>query len=181
MIMTHCSGDEFATLVRQILVVEKRRPICDVAMAMGMEYANFHARVCGRVRFKAEEISQLIGQIPDLRLCDFLLRNTPFVAVERPAATKGSNEGAMRSAVRLSTACLAAIEQISLSLVKGQLDPIEYAQLLTHVTEANRAMSGLQAALPGLAPRRIFLGEARTAKPQITQHEVPDEQFALSD
>jgi len=154
-------GDEFATLVRQILVIEKRRSIRDVAASLGMEYANFHARVCGRVSFKAGEINQLIREVPDPRLCDFLLRDTPYLAVPGLRPTEASNEGALRAAIRLAGESLATIEQISDSLVEGQLEPAGYEQLVEHVREAERAVGTLRAALPGLAPRKFRLGEVR--------------------
>lgn len=163
MAKAYSGGDEFAALVRQILVVEKRQSIRDVAAALGMEYANFHARVCGRVCFKAAEISQLIHAVPDLRLCDFLLRNTPYLAVQRPRQAEASNESALHAAIRLASECLATIEQITDSLMEGQLDPVGYDRLLTHVGEAERAVGNLRAALPGLAPRKFRLGKARAA------------------
>ena len=83
-------GDGFSKLVYQILVIEKRRAIRDVAAAVGMEYASFHARVIGRTHFKAEEVSRLIAEVPDPRLCDYLLRNTGFIAVPPPFAASGS-------------------------------------------------------------------------------------------
>ena len=77
-------GDQFSRLVRHILVKEKRDSISSLASAMGMSYANFHARVIGRVRFRPDEINQLIHVLPDPRLSEFLLRGTAFMAVARP-------------------------------------------------------------------------------------------------
>ena len=51
-------GDTFSNLVRHILMVEKQRSIREVALAMRMDYANLHARISGRTRFKPEEISR---------------------------------------------------------------------------------------------------------------------------
>jgi hypothetical protein len=151
-------GDEFATLVRQILVIEKRHSLRDVAAALGMEYANFHARVCGRVHFKAEEINRLIREVPDVRLCDFLLRHTRYLPVERPHAGEFSHEGALHAATRVAGECLAVIEQITASVVHGRLEPAAYEVLVTHVHEAERAVATLLAALPGLAPRKFRSG-----------------------
>jgi len=140
--------------VRQILIIEKRQPVRDVAVALGMEYANFHARVTGRTRFKASEMSALISEIPDPRLCDVLLRNTPFVAVARPTSRERLNESALHAATRLTTESVAAVEQISSAMVKGQFETCEYEQLVARVAEAERAVCALRLSLFSLAPRR---------------------------
>src|SRR4051794_3710174 len=100
-------GDGFSRLVRQVLVIEKRRPMRDVAEALGMDYAIFHARVAGRTRFKPEEISRLIREIPDPRLCDFLLRDTAFMAVERHAPAIPTKGCAFQMALRLANESIA--------------------------------------------------------------------------
>jgi uncharacterized glyoxalase superfamily metalloenzyme YdcJ len=145
--------DPVSALVRQILIIEKRQPIRDVASALGMEYANFHARVTGRTRFKAAEMSSLISEIPDPRLCDVLLRNTPFVAVPRPASQERTNDSALRAATRLVSEGVAAIERIGEAMAHGTLDPPDYDRLAAHVAEAERAVCVLRQGLLALAPR----------------------------
>jgi len=164
---TQRGSDQFATLVRQILVVEKRRSICDVAAALGMEYANFHARVCGRVHFKAHEINQLIRAVPDVRLCEFLLRDTLYLPVVRPQPTETTNESALHATTHLAGLCLGIIEAISDAAMERHLEPAAYDQLVTQVHEAEHAVANLLAALPGLAPRQSRLGGARSSAEQI--------------
>ena len=157
----HARGDEFSRLVYQILVIEKRRAIRDVAAAAGMEYASFHARVIGRTHFKAQEVSRLIAEVPDPRLCDYVLRNTSFVAVPRPMATATPRQSAFQAAVQLASESLATIGHIGSTLLDGQLDQEGYEHLSNHVREAERAVSNLRAGLMALLPRTSRFGEAR--------------------
>jgi len=145
-------GDELSRLVYKILVTEKRRPIREIAAAIGMEYASFHARVIGRTHFKAEEMSRLIREVPDPRLCDYLLRNTAFVAVPRPAATLNPTLGIFQAAVHLANESLATVEHIGETLAGADLGPLAFEHLSTHVAEAERAVSNLRASLLSLVP-----------------------------
>jgi len=124
----------------------------DVADAVGMEYANFHARVIGRTRFKAAEMSALIREIPDCRLCDLLLRDTPFIAVPRPEGHNGSRTIGLREAARLTAESAAAVQHLSTAAVRGYLEPKEYEQLAAHITEAERAVAAIRFSLFALAP-----------------------------
>jgi len=158
-------GDGFSSLVRQVLVIEKRRSLRDVAEALGMDYANFHARVIGRTRFKPEEISALIREVPDSRLCDYLLRDTPFMAVQRPAPTTPtpSSGCAFHMALRLATESLAALEQIGDSLAEGHQESGHYDELAMHIQEAERAVCDLRGRMSSLAPRKAASREPRNA------------------
>ncbi len=147
-------GDGFSQLVRQVLVIEKHRPMRDVAVALGMDYALFHARVAGRTRFKPEEISGLVREIPNSRLCDFLLRDTAFMAVERPAPSIPAKGCAFHMALRLATESIAALEQIGKSLADGQLEPTRYDELGRHIQEAERAVCDLRATISMMAPHK---------------------------
>jgi hypothetical protein len=153
-------GDELSRLVYKILVTEKRRPIREIAAAIGMEYASFHARVIGRTHFKAEEMSRLIREVPDPRLCDYLLRNTQFVAVPRPAPTMNPTLGVFQAAVHLATESLATVEHVGETLAGAEAGPIAFEHLSAHVQEAERAVSNLRASLLSLMP-----GSSRPADP----------------
>jgi hypothetical protein len=143
-------GDELSRLVYQILVTEKRRPIREIATAVGMEYASFHARVIGRTHFKADEMSRLIREVPDPRLCDYLLRNTQFVAVPRPAPSTNPTLGVFQAAVQLATESLATVGHIGETLAGAEAGPVAFEHLSAHVQEAERAVSNLRASLLSL-------------------------------
>jgi hypothetical protein len=159
----HTRGDEFSRLVYQILVVEKRRAIRDVAASVGMEYASFHARVIGRTHFKAEEVSRLIAEVPDPRLCDYLLRNTIFVAVPKPASTVNPKQNAFQAAVQLATEGMATLGHLGETLLNGQFDQAGYEHLSNHIREAERAVGTLRASLIALMPRNPRLSDTRPA------------------
>ena len=42
----------FASVTHRLLVVEKMKPVADVARALGMKYATLHARIIGRIPFR---------------------------------------------------------------------------------------------------------------------------------
>jgi hypothetical protein len=93
-------GSGFAAIAHRVLVRERRRPMRDVAAALGLSYAALHARVSGRVPFSPLDISLLLQEIPDLRLVDALLRHTRFVAFEKPHPARGvAGTGALQAAV----------------------------------------------------------------------------------
>ncbi|MBS0644451.1 MAG: phage regulatory CII family protein [Acetobacteraceae bacterium] len=174
-------GDEFSRLVYRILVTEKRRAIRDVAAAVGMEYASFHARVIGRTHFKAEEVSRLIAEVPDPRLCDYLLSNTAFVAVPRPMPSRTPQQSTFQAAVQLATESLATIAHIGETVLGGQLDTSGYEHLSNHVREAERAVSNLRAGLLSMMPRKSR-PEARPDRPDPVPSTVaaPQEPAAVT-
>jgi hypothetical protein len=140
-------GDEFSRLVRQILVGEKRDRICSVASAMGMSYANFHARVIGRVHFRPDEISQLIRALPDPRLCEFLLRDTAFMAVARPGPASHATGDALHTAIYLASEALAIIDGIGDTFLHGDSDAGDAGLMRHHLHEAEIAIGSLRASL----------------------------------
>lgn len=149
-------ADGFARLVHQILVVEKRRPVRDVAAALGMDYANFQARLMGRVRFRPIEIVCLLHELPDQRLCDYLLQGSPYVAVPRPdpsAAAPAHDASALQSAGAMSLQCAISVAKISDAVSNGGLQPSEIDELRSHLMEAERALLALRAKLPQLLRR----------------------------
>jgi hypothetical protein len=160
-------GDELSRLVYQILVTEKRRPIREIAAAVGMEYASFHARVIGRTHFKAEEMSRLIREVPDPRLCDYLLRNTRFVAVPRPEPSTNPTLGVFEAALQLMSESLATVGHIGETLSEGKTNPAAFEHLSAHVREAERAVSNLRASLLSLVPNREI-----SAKKLPPEHEA---------
>ncbi len=140
-------GDQFSRLVRHILVKEKRDSISSLASAMGMSYANFHARVIGRVRFRPDEINQLIHVLPDPRLSEFLLRGTAFMAVARPRPDSRSSGDALHTATHLASVALAIIDKIGDTFTQGDSDPGGADLMRDHVHQAEIAIGSLRASL----------------------------------
>lgn len=142
-------GGAFAAIVHRALVRERRRPMRDVASAMGLSYAAFHARVSGHVPFSPAEVALLLHELPDIRLVDCLLRHTRFVAFERPSPARAEGgAGALRAAA-------AAMEALA-GLVSGLAQEAEgrgdarapSAGPLERLEELQRAVATLAFVLP---------------------------------
>lgn len=107
--------DGFARAAYRVLVEEKRYSAKDVARALGMKYATFHARLIGRVPFRPDEIVALLREAPDIRLVDALLSSSPFVAIPKvDSPSDAPADGVMRIAIEAiaeATTALAEIER----------------------------------------------------------------------
>lgn len=135
---------DFAEIVREILIVERRKSVREVADALGIEYPNFYARVTGRVFFRPNEIAKLFKIIPDKRLFDCLLRDSGYIAVERSLAqdstASGGSEDAISAAFRLSTDTLSILKLLS----GGIPTPQQSEEIRSYIYEAERAVAALR-------------------------------------
>ncbi len=142
-------GGGFAAIVHQILIRERRRPMRDVAAALGLSYAALHARVSGRVPFSPMDINLLLHEVPDVRLVDALLRHTRFVAFEKPHPARS---GGGATAIEAATAALrniAALVEDLAGLAEGRRPPRDGAAAPeARLEEAQRAIAALAFALP---------------------------------
>ncbi len=140
----------FARLIHQILVIEKKQPLQHIADRLGMAYPTLYARVKGRVAFSAEEIKQLIRELGDIRLVDYLLEGSDLLAVKIPRyrACIQDREQQLHAAVT-------AVKEAALmldSLEQDELEKDRYMERLQiHLTEAERALAGVRAGLPSAA------------------------------
>lgn len=150
-------ADGFSRLAHRILVQEKVARLHDVATALEMSYANLYARVTGRVTFKPAEISRLIRAVPDQRLCEFLLHDSDFVAVRRPAAGMVGRTDVLHAATTLAEQALAIIAQAGDALAGGTARPLAQEQIQRHVTAAENALCALRIGLP-LLMSAVLLG-----------------------
>jgi hypothetical protein len=148
-------GGAFAAIVHRALVRERRRPMRDVASAMGLSYAAFHARVSGRVPFSPAEVALLLHELPDMRLVDCLLRHTRFVAFERPSPARAEGgAGALRAAAAAMEALAGLVSGLALE-AEGRGDAREpSAHPLERLEEVPRAVATLAFVLPPLVDAR---------------------------
>lgn len=143
--------NEFARLVRQILVVEKRRAVRDVATALRMTYGTFYGRMSGRVPFRPEELNELLRVLPDRRLADCLLAHTDFIAVPRVGASDPSSDTRnTNAAIHAAEESLAALKGINEAIANGRDDEAQRHTIEMHIHEAQRALGSLQITLPDL-------------------------------
>ncbi len=142
---------EFVPLLHQILVRERRNSMREVADALGMSYAAFHARVIGRVPFSPGEINALLREISDIRLVDALLRHTRFSALERPQPG-GSSVGvnAQGAALHALQEIVGALKDMAPDRGPPELDAETVEHIDAHLNEAQRALATLRLVLTQL-------------------------------
>lgn len=141
----------FFEIARRILIVEKVRPLRDVAHDMGMEYATLYSRVTGRSPFKPEEMTALIRHVPDIRLVDSLLNGTDFIAVDRiPENGWGNASEAMSAALKSTQQLIEVLLQLHFSKIDGAAPVAARHDIEAHVIEAERSLARLKLALPHL-------------------------------
>lgn len=145
--MSESRSATFAALVHQILVVERQRPVREVAEALGMKYATFYARMIGRVPFDADEINAVLREVPDSRLIDCLLTDTGFIGVRRqPAAAAGAsrNIGPIEIALHALEESVGIVRDITCALANGGLKAEVCHRIEDHVVEAERDLAALR-------------------------------------
>jgi hypothetical protein len=138
-------GSDFARLVYTILVIEKRWRLDEVAAAMGLKYDTLYSRVSGRVAFSADEIRALLRCAPDPRLANYVLRDSPFIAIDRVIAdelqdNKNIHFGATHSVLQVAEV-LRAVEQ---ALDDDRLDHRERAEVMRSIDQAERSLASLR-------------------------------------
>lgn len=149
--MNAMTRSNFSEVARTILILEKKRPLRDVAAAMGMEYATLYSRVIGRTPFRSEEINALLIAVPDIRLIDSLLQETHFIGVERIEANGwGNGVEAIGAALRSAQELLEVIADLH-STVGKRLNSLERGHIESHTHEAERALARLRLAIPHLS------------------------------
>ena len=148
-------GSDFAALVHRMLVRERRRPMRDVASALGLSYAAFHARVSGRVPFSPAEVALLLHEVPDMRLVDCLLRHTRFVAFERPAPARAEpGAGPLRAAARAIAELSGLVADLAIAIEGRHGAAAAAAGQAARLEEIQRAVATLAFLLPQQAEAR---------------------------
>lgn len=146
-------GEDFAALVYKILVIEKKPTLETVAEKLEMKYSTLYARVNARVPFSAEEINRLIAIVDDKRLCDFLLRGTGFIAVERideiddVDPLESVRSGATASLLEASD----VLREVELGLSDQRIDHRDRTRIEAEIDDAERALAGLRLVLKDIA------------------------------
>lgn len=141
--------DNFARAAYNVLVEEKRYAAKEIARALGMKYATFHARLIGRVPFRPEEIVALLREAPDIRLVDALLSASPFVAVPKVAASPDApNDGVVTMAIEAVNQAAQALAEIEAAQRDSRLaDPQRKGTVNNHILSAERALAQVRTRL----------------------------------
>lgn len=145
--MAQGNGGTFAELAHRLLVHERGWSLQEVAERMGMKYHTLYARLRGRVSFTPEEVRSLIAIVPDARLANFLLEDTPFIAVDRTAAQPPGPGDLHRSATRSVLEVSDVLRAVEIGLADMKIDHQDKARIAQELNDAERALAALRARL----------------------------------
>lgn len=138
-------GQDFADLVYQIVIAEKRIAAERLAAAMGLAYNAFYARIRNRVSFSADEIRSLISVMPDPRLASYLLRGTRFVPADRVEGILADDVREIhRAATRIVIEATDVLETVEVALTDGRLDHRDAMLVRRDIEIAERALATLR-------------------------------------
>jgi hypothetical protein len=84
----HETHGGFTALVNRRLLTENRVRPRDLAEALGLSYHGLHARLTGRTSFVPAELKRLFRHYPDPPIADYLLAETQYISMPRPASTE---------------------------------------------------------------------------------------------
>jgi hypothetical protein len=151
--MPNTGRQNFAALLRHILVTEQNRKLKDIAEQVVLSARNFYGRVTGRIQFTPEEINRVLRAVPDPRLGDWLLAGTELGCTHR---THAAVPTPVSTAVDIA---LASVEQTMGALRNVlQMHPPRPATVAAitatagHVEEAQRQLATLLATLNARQP-----------------------------
>ncbi len=145
--------DPFSHLIYQLLVIEKRAPVAEVAATLGLSPSALYGRMQGRARFRVEEVRALIAVLDDQRLLRWFVDDSRFVVARRPRP-----DAVRRSVIDATSEALHGAVDLMRVVAKAlddglPLDHRDRAAILTEVVEAETAIANLRAAVDHSAQR----------------------------
>jgi len=146
------SPREFASLLYQLLIVEEVKTVKETAAALDMKEQSLYSRLYGRVRFSAEEAKAILHFLKDVRVADFFLSGSPFVAVSRaPDAEDQSHENVRNQASSTLFDVTDLMREVETSLSDdGRIDHREKARIQARLIEAERSLTALRKCIQDL-------------------------------
>lgn len=140
-------GNDFARIVYQMLVVEKIQTLEQLAPKLGLTYDTLHARINSRVTFSANEIAAIIAEIPDLRLINYFLDNSPYIAVKRHDGATDLNDTVQRGATRSVLEASDVLREVERGLRDDKIDHQDKIRIKKEIASTERALAGLRSML----------------------------------
>jgi hypothetical protein len=148
-------GQEFAELVHHVLFGGNTFSPKAIASAMGISYDTLYARARNEVMLSADEIRALISVAPDVRLVNYLLRGTNFVAADRIGADETDNELIHRGATRIVIEATDVLEAVERALGDARIDHRDALGIVAEIEAAERALASLRLRVKRVAPNIV--------------------------
>ncbi len=144
-------GKDFATLLYKLLIVEEVKSVKQVAAALGMKEQSLYSRLYGRVRFSVEETRDILRIIDDVRVADFMLDGSAFVAVSRTDDDDVNGEGVRNQASSTLFDVTDLMREVEVSLSDdGRIDHREKIKIEERLLEAERSLTALRKTIKDL-------------------------------
>ncbi len=149
------SGKDFATLLYKLLIVEEVQSVKQVASALGMKEQSLYSRLYGRVRFSVEEARQILIILGDVRIADYFLEGTPYVAIARTAQTEQAAEDVRSQASTTLFDVTDLMREVEKSLSDdGRIDHREKVRIEERLQEAERSLTALRQVVQDIGGKR---------------------------
>jgi hypothetical protein len=136
----------FSELAYQIIVVERRGRVAELAGALGVSAPVVYSRLNGRTRFRPDEVRRLIEALDDQRLLRFFADNSRYVVARRPIgeeveAITDATAKTLHEAIDLMQIVTGALED------GLKLDDRDRRAILKEVKDAETAIANLRVAV----------------------------------
>ncbi len=142
---------EFATLLYKLLIVEEVQSVKQVAAALEMKEQSLYSRLYGRVRFSVEEARRILQILGDVRIADFMLDSSIFVAVSRSEGGDDRSEGVRTQASSTLFDVTDLMREVEASLSDdGRIDHREKVKIKERLLEAERSLTALRETIKDL-------------------------------
>ncbi len=136
---------DFATLLYKLLIVEEVQSVKQVASKLGMKEQSLYSRLYGRVRFSVEEAKAILTILNDVRIADFFLEDSPFVAVARPNEIEPCSENVRTQTSSTLFDVTDLMREVEVSLSNdGRIDHREKVKIEERLLEAERSLTALR-------------------------------------
>lgn len=112
--------DDFAAVLRRVLIHEKRGSINGIAGALGLAPRTFYARLHNQSRFAPNEVAILLREVRDPRLAEWLFARSALVVVNRTADVDSANAADF---MQQALTCATASSDILLALIEEMETP----------------------------------------------------------
>ncbi len=140
-------GLEFSKLVQNIITGTKSWSVKVTADLMSMTVDKLRSRIRlddNRVPFSPEEIRSLIAAMPDVRIVDYFLEDSPFIAAKRYDPNVELEENIHQFTAKFSIEAAEVYKVVQESLLDRKIDHQEKILILKEIQDAERELASLK-------------------------------------